>query len=79
MVDTLTDGPHACVHRGEIIRQINCNCAGNTNVYRCGMHTECMIRKLKPGLSILHFCNVCTSKSTKAIGDDHTAKELPSQ
>ncbi len=61
----------ACRHRGEIIGEMNCNCAGNVAVYSCAVFTECATRKLKPGLpkikyldgretqSDIRFCNAC--------------------
>jgi hypothetical protein len=41
--------PLACIHRGDSIGEIDCGCEGKPQAYQCGIHGECMIRKLKPG------------------------------
>jgi len=62
MVGELETGQHDCIHRGKVLRTINCRCAGNANVYACTIHNECMIRKLRPASPVANFCNVCQDK-----------------
>lgn len=60
-----------CRHRGLPIRKHNCGCAGNTTIYACDIHGECMERKLKPNMPVDQFCNVCDDR------DDWQPGEVP--
>jgi hypothetical protein len=51
-----------CVHRGEVLRVLDCQCQGNANVYTCPIFGECMIRRLKPGIGPDATCNLCESR-----------------
>ena len=53
-----------CVHRGESLRAIDCACMGDSTVYRCGIHGECMIRRLKPASGPDATCNVCEDRDS---------------
>lgn len=50
---------YECVYRGRVIGEMDCNCAGKPKIYDCEIHGKCAIRKLKPGVTDLKFCNAC--------------------
>lgn len=51
-----------CLHRGEVLRKLDCGCAGDSRVFACAVYGECAIRKLKPGIGPEATCNVCESR-----------------
>ena len=51
-----------CTHRGEVLRKLDCGCAGDSRVFACGIFGECQIRRLKPGLGPEATCNFCESR-----------------
>jgi hypothetical protein len=57
--------PFACVHRGPQVGRLDCGCQGNTSIYSCGVHGECMIRRLKPGKGPAATCNFCDDRQPK--------------
>lgn len=40
------DHPIPCIHRGEAIRELDCNCVGKPKVYECSIHSECLSRNV---------------------------------
>ena len=51
-----------CLHRGEVLRKLDCGCAGDSRVFACSVFGECAIRKLKPGIGPDATCNICESR-----------------
>ena len=51
-----------CRHRGEVLRWLDCGCAGDSRVFACSVFGECAIRKLKPGIGPDATCNLCESR-----------------
>ncbi len=70
IVFNFIDEENPCIHRGSEFGVMNCNCAGNLNVYKCETHELCATRKLRAGTpSIMtdagvvsrevKYCNSC--------------------
>lgn len=59
---TARTAENTCVHRGPSLRSLDCGCAGDSTVYACGIHGECMVRKLKPAMGPDATCNVCEDR-----------------
>lgn len=55
-----------CIHRGQSLRKLDCGCEGNSNVYACGIHGECMVRRLKPAAGPDATCNICDDRDEPA-------------
>lgn len=55
-----------CIHRGKNLVSLDCGCEGDSTVYACGVHGECMIRKLKPTLGPDCTCNLCEDRDAPA-------------
>jgi hypothetical protein len=49
----------SCIHRGEVLGDLDCGCAGKPKVYACNIHGKCAIRKMKPGDFGVVYCNGC--------------------
>jgi len=54
-----------CAHRGPQVGRLDCGCQGNTSIYFCGVHGQCMIRRLKPGKGPAATCNFCADRLPK--------------
>lgn len=53
------DEAYQCIHRGEVLGDLDCGCAGKPKVYACDIHGKCAIRKMKPGDFGVIYCNGC--------------------
>jgi hypothetical protein len=58
----LSDYP--CIHRGQPLRVLDCGCAGDSTVYSCRVHGECMTRRLKPAMGPEATCNGCEDRDS---------------
>jgi hypothetical protein len=58
--------PLACIHRGAVIGELDCGCAGAPAVHQCEKHGECSRRKLKPGTPTIRYQD--GTSATKSIG-----------
>jgi len=61
---------YPCTHRGSVLGKMDCRCQGKKEVYSCGIHGKCALRKLVSGktqiiiddqiiVEDIKFCNTC--------------------
>lgn len=61
-----------CLHRGEVIEEINCGCNGKPKIYSCDIHKKCYLRKIPkiPPNSIANanMCLLCDDRKRFKTG-----------
>jgi hypothetical protein len=52
-----------CLHRGDVIRKLDCGCEGNSTLYRCDVRGECLLRPLPASTFRGATCDACDVRS----------------
>lgn len=50
-----------CRHRGAVLRDVPCGCAGKPKVFECALHRECIVKKINHSAAEgFKCCQNCT-------------------